>query len=210
MSQIAADCHHARSNPFASRHIRPGALPFLFQDGCSVVDVVQRLKSQRFRGQIIGPHGSGKSTLLRALANELEGRGHRVTLVQLNNQRRSLPPLSTQPHVVLVDGYEQLSRWSRWRLRSVCRRLGHGLVVTAHTETSLPDLYRTSIDASVAQQVIASLLDNSHIMDPALRATLTHALPDRLRAHSNNLRNVLFELYDVYRGEDRNSRSVTA
>lgn len=200
MSLLATD-RQARRNPFASRNLRPGALPFLFADGQTAAELVDRLQTQRLCGQIIGPHGSGKSTLLHAVAVELEAAGYQLMLVRLNGHQRTLPLLPDEPRVLLVDGYEQLSWWSRRQLRSVCRATGHGLVVTAHADAGLTDLYRTSIDEWLAAEIIARLLDKSHVVDSTVRVGLTYELGRRLQAHSFNLREVLFELYDVYQAD---------
>ena len=56
------------ANPFATRHVRPGAIPFHFPAETSAAQLVARLRELNWRGAIVGPHGSGKSTLLVALA----------------------------------------------------------------------------------------------------------------------------------------------
>ncbi|MBB3204621.1 energy-coupling factor transporter ATP-binding protein EcfA2 [Rhodopirellula rubra] len=70
-----------RSNPFASRFVRPGAFAFRFDHVSStheegsredfVRSLVDRLREERC-GVIVGDHGTGKSTLLRELAETLE------------------------------------------------------------------------------------------------------------------------------------------
>src|ERR1700733_2507071 len=122
-----------RSNPFASRWVRPGALPYLFPPGEGVQMLVERLRINGGRGQIVGPHGSGKSTLLASLLPELERTGRKPRLVVLHDGQRRLPSTVTQwlrderrgqEWLVVIDGYEQLSYWSRFRLKRQCRRLG--------------------------------------------------------------------------------------
>jgi len=104
------------SNPFSTRFIRPGAIRFLFPDGESAALLVQRLRENRWGGQIIGPHGSGKSTLLATLKPELETAGRQVLWITLHQGERRLPALdrrSLGPTTQLViDGYEQLSWWT--------------------------------------------------------------------------------------------------
>ena len=53
----------AKSNPFSTRFIRPGAIEYLFAPGQTADSLIDRLRHNQWRGQIIGPHGSGKSTL---------------------------------------------------------------------------------------------------------------------------------------------------
>src|SRR5579859_6457327 len=79
-----------RSNPFSTRCVRPGAIPFRFPPGESAATMVDRLERQGWWGQIVGPHGSGKSTLLAALLPELRRRRALVT-TSLHEDRRRLP-----------------------------------------------------------------------------------------------------------------------
>ncbi len=51
-------------NPFCTRRIRPGALPYFFPPGASIETILQRFQDFAGWGEIVGPHGSGKSTLL--------------------------------------------------------------------------------------------------------------------------------------------------
>ena len=53
----------------------------------------------------------------------------------------------------LIDGYEQLSRWNRFCLQRRCKRWGHGLLVTAHSDVGLPELYRTGVTVETAVRV---------------------------------------------------------
>src|SRR5262245_49587973 len=72
------------SNPFSTRFIRPGAIPFIFSAGESAESLVDHLRVNNWRGQIIGPHGSGKSTLLAALLPALQAAGRTVACVSLH------------------------------------------------------------------------------------------------------------------------------
>src|SRR5205809_770947 len=71
------------SNPFATRFIRPGAIPFLFLDGNSAAAIVERLKANNWRGQIMGEHGSGKSTLVATLVPVLKAAGREVVAIKI-------------------------------------------------------------------------------------------------------------------------------
>ena len=110
-------------NPFSASRVRPGAVPFLFPARENAAALVARLKQAGWRGQIVGPHGSGKSSLLAALRSELEVQGLTTLLITLHDGERRLPvdlrkSLSIGAGaIVMVDGYEQLSWWSRWKLR---------------------------------------------------------------------------------------------
>jgi hypothetical protein len=194
-----------RDNPFASRHIRPGALPFLFGRGEGLAELMERLAGQGWWGQVVGPHGSGKSTLLAALLPELEHAGRRILAVRLNQENRVLGEEVWQaaqrpgPRVLVIDGYEQMSFWGRRRLKAVCRRNGHGLVVSCHRSLGLPELYRTVVTGELARRVLELLLT------PTQRQSLAGVDVGRaLAARGGNLREVLFDLYDFY--EERTRR----
>jgi len=113
-------------------------------------------------GQIIGEHGSGKSTLLATLLRALEVAGRQVVAITLHQGEHRLPPLNRRCHTaatqLVIDGYEQLSWWSRRRMKSLCRRCRAGLIVTAHTDVGLPTIYRTEPSVQLAGAVVAQLL----------------------------------------------------
>jgi hypothetical protein len=192
-------------NPFSTRRTRPGATPFLFASGQDAETLVQRLRQSGWRGEIVGPHGSGKSALLAALIPTLELAGRHVVLVQLHDGQRRLPAdflhavAETPATLPIVDGYEQLSRWRRWRLGRLCRRRGWGLLVTAHASVGLPQLCRTAATPELAAQVVGQLLAQRDW--PFAAAELDECFARR----NGNLREVLFDLYDLC--ERRRSRA---
>jgi len=185
------------SNPFATRFIRPGAIPFLFLDGDSAEGVVERLKTNNWRGQIIGEHGSGKSTLVATLAPPIEAAGRRAVMIKIGpgerrivgSQFSSLSP-STQ---LIVDGYEQLSFWSRLAVRYRIWRTGAGLLVTAHANVGLPTVYTTTATEEVAAAVVDKLALAQGV--PISRTDIT----DAYRAAAGNIRETLFNLFDICR-----------
>jgi hypothetical protein len=186
------------SNPFATRFIRPGALRFIFPRGHSAESIVDALQAAGWRGEIIGPHGSGKSTLVAALMPVLESRGRRVRhfLFRRNSPKPQPDSLDgsqwdfrTQ---VVVDGYEQLTWFSRRRLQSACRKRGAGLLITSHQPCGLTTIYRTQTTLPLARAVVAALL-------PLGDTTISPA--DVALAYEEtrgNLRETLFRLYDLY------------
>lgn len=185
-------------NPFCTRRVRPGALPFLFPTDQTAETLVARLAGNGWWGQITGPHGSGKSALLAALTPAIEAQGRQALLIELHDGDRRLPrdlrqlPRQNRSTLVIVDGYEQLSRWSRWSLKRGCRRRGCGLLVTAHGPAGLPELFRAAVDLPLAQRIVTQLLVG-HAVSVA---------PDEVAAclgrHGGNLREALFALYDLY------------
>ncbi len=185
-------------NPFSSRHVRPGAVPFLFPDGTTAASLAERLRDAGWRGQIIGPHGSGKSALVASLAPAIEETGRRAVLFELHDGQRRMPEGFPPPDavegqcVVIVDGYEQLSPWNRFRLRRTCESSGWGLLVTAHKPVGLPELFRLAPDLSVAQRIVAWLVRGGRA------AVEPEEVAASFAAHQGDLREMLFDLYDLY------------
>jgi hypothetical protein len=187
-----------QGNPFSARRLYPGANPYVFPPGHDVATLLARLRANGWWGQILGAHGSGKSSLLATLIPAIGQAGRQVRLVELHDGQRKLPPEIHRSDaigpesVLVVDGYEQLSRWSRLRTRRYCRRLPCGLIVTAHAPVGLPDLFRTSPTLQVVQEVVGRLLQGRPI------PWSVQELSDRFERHQGNVRELLFELYDLY------------
>lgn len=187
-----------RSNPFSTRFIRPGALDYLFPPGENVESLVARLRGNQWRGQIVGRHGSGKSTLLVALEAALGAAGRVCWTARLRDAQRAMPPgwvrqaADAQANQIVVDGFEQLNLWNRWRVRLCCRRRGWGLLVTAHRDAGLPRLFETTADLPTAQAVVAQLL----IAEP--KDLSSEVVAQHFRAAGGDVRETLFRLYDVW------------
>ena len=182
------------SNPFATRFTRPGAIEFLFQAEESAESLVGKLRNHSWWGQIIGPHGSGKSTLLAALEPHLAEAGREVERRSLAGGQRQLdlPARLTSNTNLIIDGFEQLSWWSRWKVKAACRRHGAGLLVTAHADLGLPTIYATQPSLELARRLVRRLL-------PPGDAVLTDAdLAAAYARHPDNLREMLFSLFDLY------------
>ncbi|MGA2033233.1 MAG: hypothetical protein ABSG68_13325 [Thermoguttaceae bacterium] len=185
-------------NPFSACCLRPGALDFIFPPGQSVDGLLVRLRQSDWWGQITGGHGSGKSTLLAALLPAIQRAGRQTLVCQLHDGQRRLPPefpafpAHCPPAVLAIDGYEQLGAWSRFSLKRLCRRGGLGLLVTAHRSVGLPKLFDTRVDLPLACRVVEQMQRG--------RAVLVSDadVSQRFGPHNGNLRELLFELYDLY------------
>jgi hypothetical protein len=187
-------------NPFTAQRIRPGALPYQFPDGVTAETLVTALAGHGWRGAITGPHGSGKSTLLRALEAQLAAVGRNVVLFELRDGQRRMPSVPagvtiTPRSIIVVDGYEQLSHWSRLQLRYRCWRTGCGLLVTAHQAVGLPTLFVTRTNAQLAVAIVRSLEAERSGSSPISSGDIERAYA----SHSGNVREMLFTLYDLYR-----------
>jgi hypothetical protein len=182
-------------NPLATRYVRPGAVEYLFPPGVDAGQLLDRLAAHHWWGQIVGPHGAGKSTLLATLLPRLARAGRGPLPVVLHNGQRRLPidlraadlPAATQ---LVIDGYEQLSRVERWRVRRWCRRRGWGLLVTAHDDVGLPEVFRCAVDAPLAVALVTRLAGP--------QAFSPEEIAQVLADQHGNLREALFALYDRY------------
>lgn len=189
-----------RGNPFIAQCIRPGAIDFIFPPGVTKEQLVDKLRANRWRGAIIGAHGSGKSTLMHALRPALEAAGRPVVLFELHDGERRLPTSLRAAGVapggmVLVDGYEQLSWWSKLLLLWVCGRLRCGLLVTAHRLVALPTLWVTQTSEELAVAVVRKLATVEHGDSVVTADEIARAFV----SHDGNIREMLFGLYDLYR-----------
>ncbi|MBN9517708.1 hypothetical protein J0H58_04175 [bacterium] len=192
-----------RVNPFSTRFVEPGAIPYHLPGG--VAGLADRFRADGGRGELVGPHGSGKSTLLASLLPLLTD--FTVRRARLGTSNRTLPPdlwpLPGPRPLLVIDGFEQLGWFARRRVVRCCRRAGAGLLVTTHRSVGLPPLHRTDVTPAALAWVF------DRLVPPADRGVLDGFDPAlRLRAHRGSLRDVLFELYD--RWEDWNAASGAA
>jgi hypothetical protein len=192
MSERAGD-----SNPFATRFTRPGAIEFLFPEDDSAEQLVARLCDHAWQGEIVGPHGAGKSTLLAALHEPLVAAGRAVLQATLHQGETSLPSALdgwkawTSATQVIVDGYEQLSWWSRSKLAWRVRDRGAGLLVTSHQSTGLPTVMLVAPRFSAAEQIVRQLVPDETAITP-------DDIERSFRACDGNIREMLFQLYDLF------------
>jgi energy-coupling factor transporter ATP-binding protein EcfA2 len=214
---MSGDSSFPAENPFCTRRIKPGALPYFFprndadpfMESCSVEDfsstensrmesILRRLHDVGGWGEIIGPHGAGKSTLLAGLIALLEAKGRQVQRIDLHDGQRRLPvdlrklSATNGPFLIVVDGYEQLSRWSRFQLKRHCRRCNWGLIVTTHRPTGLPLLFDATASLEQAYRVVEELLKDCEA------SILRKDVAESYARHKGNLREMLFELYDLF------------
>jgi hypothetical protein len=142
--------------------------------------------------------------LLHTLLPAIQQAGRRVELHVLCAGQPPLPLRRSQTAQwggdvqIVVDGYEQLARPRRWRLKRLCRRLGAGLLITAHRPAGLPELFRTCACLEIAQQVVRRLLPPGLVVIAPDDVARCHA------KHNGNLRETLFDLYDLW--EERAAR----
>ena len=118
--------------------------------------------------------------------------------------------LQTQPFcgILVVDGAEQLGWWQRGRLVRWSRSNNARLLLTAHRDLGVPDLWQTSVSTSLAQQVVQQAYLNAvghkkvpHVIEETQWALL-------LSKHKGNLRECLMELYDLVETTHREAKEI--
>ena len=207
----------APSNPFVSRCVRPGAIPYLFQSESNLDTLITSLRDHRWRGQIVGLHGSGKSTLVESLMAPLRRAGRKPVQYRFSSTRwqsspaerlsathaesagyclfpRGDDPVWDRNTQVIVDGFEQLYSLQRLSLYARCLYQGAGLLVTTHRRAlTLPLLYHTHVDLTTAWDVVQRLFE-----EQAANPISNQEVSDCLQSHHGNMREMLFALYDLY------------
>jgi hypothetical protein len=92
--------------------------------------------------------------------------------------------------LVIVDGFEQLGWFDRWRLKSFCRRRGAGLLVTSHRPCGIGPLIRVSPSRKLIGQLVADLWQDVSSDVTAKELDASYA------CHGSNVREIFFDLYD--------------
>ncbi len=195
------DASERVTNPFATRWVRPGAIPYQFAKLGSMEELVSRLREQKWRGYIVGPHGSGKTTLVKTLIPLMERSGRKIIEIALHDGQRRLPRsffksgFFDSKVLLVIDGYEQLGRTARLRLAWLCRRFRCGLLVTVHCQhpaRGIPLLWRTETSGDRLEDLIARFL-------PSHYGTIGHGdVVAAFARHRGNIREVFFALYDLF------------
>ena len=189
--------HIPKKNPFSSCFMNPEGQSRIF---LPVEKIGKRWQTQKWWGELVGPHGTGKTTLLHALLRWAEAQGIQFRIYTLHDGQRRLPQgwaSGTMPDVYVIDGAEQLSWLSRTRLVRHCRRQGCGLLITTHASLGLPELYTTlPADAATLRRVVEAIAGTEHVPNPEIAQQL-------VKQHQGNLRLMLFDLYDQWEAQRR-------
>ena len=181
--------------------------------------LLEKLRNTK-RAMIVGPHGTGKSTLLHSFLPKLQRGYPKVAFQALNNDpslslkarfaeryragKRIRHELNELPSggLLIVDGWEQLGRATRWRTtkRAASRKVT--LLVTAHHRTpGWSVLHETQLTSKLIRALANDLLKD-HPYE--LRKMIDSNLKRRKLLPSTNIRELWFELYDLVEN-DRSS-----
>ena len=93
---------------------------------------------------------------------------------------------------LMVDGYEQLNGWQRWRLENARRRWNFALTVTSHAPVHYTSLVELRVDMRLAAKLLAEELGAEHGIPMSL-------VEELLRRHDGNWREAQFALYDWWK-----------
>lgn len=158
--------------------------PALAEAGCQVVSVSLH---------------DGERRLPTSVWNDLKCASEPHSSEPLGSPQRekpagSLSNLSKPQRLLIIDGYEQLSCFQRWRFTRYCRGHGIGVLVTSHTPvnfpTQIPTLITIAPDRALVLQLVADLTSEVSIPITPEDVAASHA------CHGSNVREIFFDLYD--------------
>ncbi|MCL2348775.1 MAG: hypothetical protein FWC50_11020 [Planctomycetaceae bacterium] len=208
-------------NPFSTRNISPGTIPYLFewnQPNSDTKVLYDSFAKSNFLAQIVGPHGSGKSTLLAALLTTLQQNGHNTVFVSLHDRQRFLPgkfwkelptencrffpykKTGVKPPILVIDGYEQLCYLTRFFLQFAKKTTGCGLLITTHYAfCGVPVLHQTATSLETFKAIVRNLLHHFDTTPKIISSRFSDEFLESLFFEKHgNIREMLFALYDRY------------
>ncbi len=193
-------------NPFSTRFIQPGAIPYKCFDGGTVTELAKRfLILPSKRGIIIGPHGSGKSTLVASLVSKMPSilPKSKIHPLRFSTDKSAATSLNrsikewTRHSIAILDGYEQLRFWSRLRVEWIARGRLISILATAHRPVrGFETIWETSVNQASSQWVVEQLLLQSGLPNGANNLLHSEAWSRSRAKHGQNLRESLFDMYD--------------
>lgn len=188
-------------NPFSTKFIRPGAIPFLFPNGTDAAILVRRMRATRWRGQIIGPHGSGKTSLLLALKPHLEAERRTVWYQPEPGSKKLRFSLASQFRfwekelLVIIDGFGELPVPTQLAIVAVTKWKGNGLLITTHRRKfGLPILVTLRPKLETFSAVVNYI--TSRFPQDSLANISQQELNQIWLKHNGNIREALFDLFD--------------
>ena len=138
---------------------------------------------------------------------ELRPRGNQglfpcIRWFRMSAATRDASPLFADIHqwnestLIVIDGYEQLGAFDRFKLWRAARQTNVGLLVTCHYPLFFyPTLMTTVVSKDSADYVVRRLLaSRRELAEKLIQSDRWRSIRDRWQ---NNLRESLFELYDL-------------
>ena len=195
-------------NPFSTRFVQPGAIPWLATD-TSIDSLLFRLYDVGNRAIICGPHGSGKSTILSHFASVAQRKGLKVHCLRIRSWidairvMRVFATINPKQSLVSIDSWELLGFFG-WFLCQFADFRGLRVVVTVHEKpwwNNWPVLLHMKADNKTFCLLVDELMTKY-----AGSKTVKFSgamLKDIFQRHSGNLREGFFELYDHYERQSR-------
>lgn len=201
-SRLIAVAHP--TNPFATKHTRPGRLPPLDQNGLprDVPALVATLSGLP-AAAIVGRHGTGKSTLLRTVERALAAAGQSAGIVQVRHRGDLVTVLAMlrragRASVLGIDGWERLGWVAAAAVRLLAEARGVRLLVTTHRAAWMPTIARTGTSLPLLEALVAHLPDHGGVVT-------ADDLAETFTRHAGNLREALADLYDRFEYRTRRS-----
>lgn len=195
-------------NPFSTRFIRPGAIPWL-STSTSLSSLLLRLCSIDNRAIICGPHGSGKSTILSHLVSIAKRQGLNVHCLRISSWLdvigviRLFATIHPKQSLVAIDSWELLG-FLGWFLCQIADFRGVCVILTVHEVpwwNRWPVLLHMEADAKTFHQLVHKLMaKSSRSKNIKFSRAMLH---DVLQRNSGNFREAFFELYDHYERQSR-------
>ena len=202
-------------NPFSTRFIQPGAISYKCFDG-TVTELVERfLKLPSKRGSIIGPHGSGKSTLVASLESRIAAilpgsKTYPFRFSTDSSASRSLKSVGEWApfSIAILDGYEQLRFWSRFRIHCIARARSISILATAHRPIrGFETIWETSVNETSSKWVVEQLLEQAGEPNSVKDLLQSDAWSRSRVKHDQNLRESLFDMYDWWQNRQTTDKS---
>ena len=190
-------------NPFETRWTKPGQMTFLPNGFSSISALATQIDNKTPQSEILGDHGVGKSSLLRALQTEFDQRSIANHLAYAcGESARNGSPLTfstakllwRESDVLFIDGFEQLSWWTRWRIIRYAKKHAHSLVVTCHETQRLPCLVHLTATKTIVLKLVHRLQQAQQIDEVVSDSDVR----ELYQLFGNNVRELFFACYDLY------------
>jgi len=189
-------------NPFATRFLRPGAIPFLFSDGSDLGAFVSSFVKRHCFGQIVGPHGCGKSTLCFAMADRLKSEFACVKYVTIRSAKdvdvkRYRDGVGESSVLTIVDGLERLALLQQQLMIKHLLKMDsvhgvrNGLLITSHRPIKFVPMLTRLEPSFEAFKSVVDYLDPKHCFD-------AKQLKQVFEQTHGNIREALMVCYDLH------------